>query len=418
MVPFGRFAHFPLIRNRICKYSLVLSDTIVFYSLFILWRQWQKKSFLSVHNEGNETGLIYQLHLQNFDWFVLFSILFIGFAFFSGHYSRRRAFWDDAKSVSRGLLVFALLDMVGQALSGGSATLGQCFAQWMVLGIAIPCGRLLTKYVLRKLRIWQIPTAILGSGENAVQAYYTLGQEAILGYEVRCFVNLSAQHPIDPDLPEHVPVLRLDLDPACSSEVTIDPDAAPFFGHHIVIASDEVNDVMAFRIMDILSAEGHQIDVAPPLRGLPLLEMEVSHVFGREAVILHTKNSLARPARRWVKRGVDFCIALTAFTLSSPLLLYLAYRVRKEDGGPAFFYQERIGFGGKPFQCIKFRSMKIDAEAALIAWKENNPDLWEEYRSNSFKIRNDPRVTRIGRFIRSTSLDEHPFVHSEKYFPL
>jgi undecaprenyl-phosphate galactose phosphotransferase len=385
----------------ICTYSIIISDIIIIIAFFLFLRSKQNYSFIYILNSEN-------IYNQNYDWFIALSFLFIGASFFSGHYSKRRLFWDDAKSILISLSILALLDMSAQALSGNTSTLYVCLAQWVTLAVTISCGRLFAKNLLRKMGIWQIPTAILGSGDNAVQAFHTLNQESILGYDVRYFIHISSEHSIAPDLPSYVPLVHLNLDLVSPEEIIIDFEKSPFLNNHIVIASDEMNDPAAFRIMDILSAHGYQIDIAPPLRGLPLLEMEISHVFGREAIILHTKNSLARPVRRWLKRCVDFFIALTAFILLLPLMAYLAFRIRGEDGGPAFFYQERIGFGGKTFECIKFRSMKIDAEDALARWKEESPSLWEEYQHSNFKIRNDPRVTKIGGFLRITSLDELP----------
>jgi undecaprenyl-phosphate galactose phosphotransferase len=385
----------------ICILSVIAADIFILLSFYGFFRINQHYSYFRILNSE-------YIYNENYDLFVILAFLFIASSFFSGHYSKRRIFWDDARSILISLSILALLDISAQALSGKTSTLYVYLAQWVTLAVTISCGRLLAKNLLRKVGIWQIPTAILGSGDNAVQAFHTLNQEPILGYDVRCFIHISSTHSIAPDLPPSVPLVHLSLDFISPEEIVIDSEKSPFLNNHIVIASDEMNDTAAFRIMDILSAHGSQIDIAPPLRGLPLLEMEISHVFGREAIILHTKNSLARPVRRWLKRCVDFFIALTAFVLLLPLMAYLAYRIRGEDGGPAFFYQERIGFGGKTFECIKFRSMKVDAEDALARWKEESPSLWEEYQHSNFKIRNDPRITKIGEFIRITSLDELP----------
>jgi lipopolysaccharide/colanic/teichoic acid biosynthesis glycosyltransferase len=92
--------------------------------------------------------------------------------------------------------------------------------------------------------------------------------------------------------------------------------------------------------------------------------------------------------------------------LLSPFFLVVALLVRA-DGGPAFFAHQRVGRGGKLFGCLKFRSMVIDSQARLEALLASDPAARAEWEATR-KLKNDPRITRIGRFLRSTSLDELP----------
>jgi lipopolysaccharide/colanic/teichoic acid biosynthesis glycosyltransferase len=96
-------------------------------------------------------------------------------------------------------------------------------------------------------------------------------------------------------------------------------------------------------------------------------------------------------------------VAAVVLLLSAPLLVAIALAVRVTSPGPAFFKQIRVGARGTPFTMLKFRSMHVDAEARLAALKESN-----EHDGVLFKIRNDPRVTRVGKYLRLWSLDEIP----------
>lgn len=103
------------------------------------------------------------------------------------------------------------------------------------------------------------------------------------------------------------------------------------------------------------------------------------------------------------KRALDIVGASVALVLLSPFFLLVAGLIMFTSRGPVFFAQERSGLGGKPFRMLKFRSMVVDAEArksSLIAQNEQD--------GPAFKLKNDPRVTRVGRFLRMTSLDELP----------
>lgn len=103
---------------------------------------------------------------------------------------------------------------------------------------------------------------------------------------------------------------------------------------------------------------------------------------------------------------MDISGALAALIIFSPFFLVI-YVLVKRDGGPAFYGHTRIGKGGKSFKCWKFRSMRPDADAVLQELLENDPAARAEWERD-FKLRHDPRVTKIGAFLRKTSLDEWP----------
>jgi len=110
-----------------------------------------------------------------------------------------------------------------------------------------------------------------------------------------------------------------------------------------------------------------------------------------------------------IKRLGDITFALSVLTLGSPLLLLVAFAVKATSRGPFLFRQERLGYRGKPFLCLKFRTMYPDAEYRLVKLLGSDPVLYEEY-ARTHKLRKDPRVTPLGHFLRVTSLDELPQV--------
>jgi exopolysaccharide biosynthesis polyprenyl glycosylphosphotransferase len=126
-----------------------------------------------------------------------------------------------------------------------------------------------------------------------------------------------------------------------------------------------------------------------PVAGLPLLHVEKPEFSG---------------ARRVVKGLFDRLTALAVLTVLSPILVTIALAVRLTSSGPAFFRQTRVGVRGERFTMWKFRSMHTDAEERLAAVREMN----ENADGLLFKIRDDPRVTKVGKFIRRYSLDELP----------
>jgi len=107
-----------------------------------------------------------------------------------------------------------------------------------------------------------------------------------------------------------------------------------------------------------------------------------------------------------IKRGFDIIISLFLIAAIFPVLLLLAAAVKK-DGGPAFFQHRRIGIKGQPFGCLKFRTMSVTAEQELASHLAANTEAAAEWATQR-KLTHDPRVTRLGRILRSTSLDELP----------
>ena len=115
---------------------------------------------------------------------------------------------------------------------------------------------------------------------------------------------------------------------------------------------------------------------------------------------------LAAGVNAALKRGFAILGAGAMLLVLAPLFLLLALLVRR-DGGPAFYAHTRIGQGGRGFGCLKFRSMVIDSQARLDALLAADPAAQAEWNATR-KLRQDPRVTAVGRFLRKTSLDELP----------
>jgi exopolysaccharide biosynthesis polyprenyl glycosylphosphotransferase len=143
--------------------------------------------------------------------------------------------------------------------------------------------------------------------------------------------------------------------------------------------------VLAPSITDIAGPRLH----TRPVAGLPLVHVETPK-FSR--------------GQRFAKRSFDIVAATLLIFLASPVLLAVATGVKATSPGPLLFRQERIGLRGIPFQMLKFRSMRVGADAELKALL----DAQGTSERPLFKVKDDPRITSIGRFIRKYSLDELP----------
>jgi len=147
---------------------------------------------------------------------------------------------------------------------------------------------------------------------------------------------------------------------------------------------------------------------------LDLAEQQALRLIQAQSRIGRIRMRLAMNLKRWswlaivnsthaVKRLFDIVISIVCLLLASPVFVVIALLIRR-DGGSVFFRQKRVGLHGREFKMLKFRSMCVDAEAKLGALLAQN----DKTQGVTFKMKNDPRITPIGRLIRKTSIDELP----------
>lgn len=136
-----------------------------------------------------------------------------------------------------------------------------------------------------------------------------------------------------------------------------------------------------------------------------VMEKTVSHVGELNSDRYHIQAVYQKknPAYLKLKRGMDILLSAAALVFLAPVFLFTALAIKLEDGGPVLFCQYRAGKDMKPFKIYKFRSMLVNADAKMPEMMKDN-----EQTGHAFKIKNDPRITRVGKFIRKFSIDELP----------
>lgn len=146
---------------------------------------------------------------------------------------------------------------------------------------------------------------------------------------------------------------------------------------------------------------------APPetsFSPIDMIQTQIPDILAVAAPLIPPPIVLAAAATSTLKRTIDLAGSLVGLALLGPLMMVVAVLVRRDSPGPALFRQRRMGLGGKTFWVLKFRTMATDAEMRLREIESLN----ESGGGVLFKIRRDPRVTRLGRVLRKTSLDELP----------
>ncbi len=139
----------------------------------------------------------------------------------------------------------------------------------------------------------------------------------------------------------------------------------------------------------------------PQIQPSNVIALQPSILAPAELIDLQSKRS------RFIKRTGDIVFSLSVLTLGAPVFIALALMVKSSSRGPIFYVQPRIGRDYKTFGCIKFRTMRKDSDKLLDSLLASSPELKQEF-AKDFKLKNDPRITKLGRFLRRSSLDELP----------
>ncbi len=342
--------------------------------------------------EGRQQGLA----------FLGLAIITVANFWWRGHYSLRLPFWDELLEVLRALLLAALLN--GMLVLLGKFTISRFLwpVSWGMALILLPYARSAMKAMLLKAQIWQLPTVIIGAGMNAQDAYRAMTSERQLGFEVQAFVSIDHQAPDELVFGQQsLPVVRLAREELLQ---WLTDHGRP----HVVIAVDEEELRQLQNQVEQLSLRYKDIHIIPPIAGLPLFGVVPHHFFSHEVLLLRVRNNLMVKPLILLKRAFDLFGASVGLLLLSPLLAYVVLRIKKEGGpGAVFFGHVRVGMNGVPFKCWKFRTMVHNSQEVLEKLLASDPAAKAEWDLD-FKLRNDPRITKIGAFLRKTSLDEIP----------
>jgi exopolysaccharide biosynthesis polyprenyl glycosylphosphotransferase len=231
--------------------------------------------------------------------------------------------------------------------------------------------------------------AVIGSRALARYLVERIRAQPELGYRIRGLVDSAPPEVAIPDCPYlgSLPDLAAVIDSQLLDGVFI---AYPTLGHYELL-----------EVIQVCEAKGVSIRMVPPTYDLLINFSDFEEVDGIPLVKVNEQEY--RRVDDVSKRVLDLALAATGAILCLPLWGFIALAIKLDDGGPVFFSQRRIGRNGAPFRMWKFRTMRVDAEARLGELVDV-----DRLAEPVFKLEADPRVTRAGRWLRRTSLDELP----------
>jgi Undecaprenyl-phosphate galactose phosphotransferase WbaP len=260
--------------------------------------------------------------------------------------------------------------------------------------VSLPACRGAARRLLAKCRWWGFPTLVCGDDAVAVKVYHWLVANQRLGLRpVGVIANPNAIE-VGVDEPWYAGPW------ADAREIAL--KRGVYWA--VVVPPEGATTTIAATITEYLSTIPH-IHILSELTGLPDHWSRHQQIDGLTGI--HLQQNLLMPLPRISKRLMDIVLTLVGALLLLPLLFYIAVAVKMSSRGPVLYANERIGRDGRRFRMWKFRSMFTNGDAVLEHYLDAHPECREEYETTQ-KLRWDPRITRIGRFIRKTSLDELP----------
>ena len=382
-----------LFQVRLSKFAVLIGDAIAFGLAFLV------ATFLNVVSDPSQNTAAW-FSTQDSQRYVSWAgLVFLGLMFFLmrfQHYSDRQPFWDELGDILRLIGSLALLDMALVAATRWNSSRLWWVLVWILAVFMIVIGRALTRQLLKQMGLWTRPTIIIGKGENAREAAIALESEPRMGFEVVGYVDVESSQP---ELKLNGQMLQ------DQSQLKILADQP---GIQWIIALEHAQSEQREHWLRTLTQWGAtDISVIPAMRGVPLYGTDIAHFFSHEVALLRVRNNLRRWPARLTKRLFDFVVAALLLLILSPVLLLIALALKMEGGHSVLFSHQRIGKNKRMFACYKFRTMVPNAEQQLPQLLENNPELQAQW-DKEHKLKDDPRVSKLGEFLRRTSLDELP----------
>jgi Undecaprenyl-phosphate galactose phosphotransferase WbaP len=305
---------------------------------------------------------------------------------FHGHYTKRTPFWSEFQNVVE-ISIFALLVTSFMEFAfRGDHSRQLLVGTWVLFAVIAMGIRTVFKNALLAAGLWQIKVLVIGDANEADASYNLLEVERLLGYKIVGLVAL-----------DDIPLIR----PRRYFSVLLDFHGAS----QLVLSINVTSDTSEIVLQDVLR-ERVAFSLIPQLQGVPVFGFDKLAFFSHDTIMLSYRNNLSQPLSRIRKTVFDFILSAILLALAAPVMAIIALLI-KLDGGPALFKQERVGLHGQVFNCLKFRTMVTNAEEVLRDLLGRDPDARTEWYELQ-KLTTDPRITRIGRILRSLSLDELP----------
>ncbi len=362
---------------------LLLSDVVALSAVFWL-SVWSKYAF--------SPGLSPKLYLEVFPAVLVFLAAFFSQGLYPAMLvhpaeEMRRVF----HSVTAVFLVLVSTTFLRK--SGAEYSRYVFLFTWALATPAVLLGRSFIRKLFSQKSWWAVPAVVLGSGPAAQQVARSL-KNTQLGLRITGAL-----------LEDQVEAWGADLPPIIGHISDAPAISGHGFTRYAILAMPSRSNVEIRQIIQDYCRKFHRILIVTDIPGICCLGISAREIGGQVGLEIPQRLCFVTP--KVMKRCLDVVLGAVLLLLLIPLLLFVAIGIKLSSEGPIFFGHLRYGRDGKPFRAVKFRTMVKNADRILQDHLERHPEQMREWQLDH-KLKNDPRITRVGRFLRRYSLDELP----------
>lgn len=338
------------------------------------------------------------LNISWISFYIICPLTYIGFFYANDLYHTKIQFWKIIEKIFKANIYVTVFLVVLMFIAQAAGSTSRLFS--VLFFILVFCFIILGRYIATKIlyscMTFRTPLLILGAGKTTGLLLDNIMHDAGFGYNVIGF--------LEDNTPNESVIERI-------------PHLGKFADVKEVIRETGVQDVMIIvpglnnnqvqSIINMIQPLVQQVSFVPDMGDIPLSSLNIIGLVDDRAAAFTVKNNLASTGNQILKAVFDIVCTVLGLVVAVPILTILAVMVKRDSDGPIFYNGTRVGKNGKMFSCYKFRSMYVNGDEILEKYFKEHPEKkleWEEYH----KLQDDPRVTKVGAFMRRTSLDELP----------
>ena len=339
-----------------------------------------------------------ELYISPFNFFVTTPVLYILFMATYNLYTRKMQFWRILEGIFKANLYAVIINVLLLYIAHTAGVTSRLYMGF--LGIFSFCLIFLFRFTLKKVleskHLLEEPVLLMGAGLTAELLLKHIKSDIGLSYH---FIGYLEDNNPNEEVAKQLPYLGRFADAASVIRRT-------GVRNIMVMAPGLTQQKMQSIVYELQPLVKH-ISFIPDMGTMPLSNLDFESLVDGHVVMLRVLNNLRNNRNRLLKFVFDWCLTLVGTICISPILVAIAIWIYQDSPGPVIFKHRRVGKNGKEFYCYKFRSMCVDAEQKLKELLEKDPVAKAEWEKD-FKLKEDPRITRSGAFLRKTSLDELP----------
>lgn len=374
---------------------LIISDLLVVFLSFVFAYLIRSELLPHLLSRFNSFPV---LPISNFLNHYYMGLVWVFIFAYEKLYTKRHSFWVESKMLIQSATLSSAIIMIIIFITKTHIQFSRTIVivAWLLSLFLFPVFRFFTKTILSKTSIWKKKFIIIGVHETSILILKNIIKNRTMGYEVIGFLD---------DDPQKIGK-KFQGVKVIGTISELEDITKTFKSKDILITTPHLPRTKLKELLSKCEKESESMWLIPRSGDFITEGVEIE-IFG-EILTLNIKKNLAKPWNIFIKNLYDKVLTFILVVLLLPVLIMIAIAIKLDSKGPAIFTQKRLGKYKQMFNLFKFRSMYVNCDQKLYDYLNSNSQAKEEWEKYKKLKNNDPRVTKVGKFIRKYSLDELP----------